>query len=233
MKLAGEILDALVRGEEDFMKIEIGKNFPSYFKPSYPEEFELFSHFETVSGIPAVLFAVTTWKENGKPNVCFHAWSCFHGDKTAFFTVMGGLYQHTHTYANIQREQCFCINFLPVSCYDRLVDTIKNNNYESDEFQTGGFTVQAAKTVYAPVIQEAFINIECTLKEVQDLSGAGITAMVIGQVQHISVEEDYAQGYEERYGKEGFMMLVPAPRDLITGEAAQSAVATLHIERLD
>lgn len=102
------------------MKIEIEKDFPQYFKPAYPEEFELFSHFEVTAGIPTVLFAVTTWKENGKPNVCFHSWSCFHGDKTAFFAVMGNLYQHTHTYANIQREKCFCINFLPISCYDRL-----------------------------------------------------------------------------------------------------------------
>lgn len=27
------------------MKIEIGADFPQYFKPSYPEEFELFHHF--------------------------------------------------------------------------------------------------------------------------------------------------------------------------------------------
>lgn len=27
------------------MKIEIGKDFPPHFKPAYPEEFELFSHF--------------------------------------------------------------------------------------------------------------------------------------------------------------------------------------------
>ena len=87
------------------MKIEIEKDFPQYFKPSYPEEFELFSHFEVTAGIPTVLFAITTWKENGKPNVCFHSWSCFHGDKTAFFAVMGNLYQHTHTYANIKREK--------------------------------------------------------------------------------------------------------------------------------
>lgn len=70
------------------MKIEIGKDFPKYFKPSYPEEFDLFSHFEVTAGIPTVLFAITTWKENGEPNVCFHSWSCFHGDKTAFFAVM-------------------------------------------------------------------------------------------------------------------------------------------------
>ena len=66
------------------------------------------------------MFAITTWKENGKPNVCFHSWSCFHGDKTAFFAVMGNLYQHTHTYANIKREKCFCINFLPISYYDTM-----------------------------------------------------------------------------------------------------------------
>lgn len=41
------------------MKIEIEKDFPQYFKPAYPEEFELFSHFEVTAGIPTVLFAVT------------------------------------------------------------------------------------------------------------------------------------------------------------------------------
>lgn len=65
------------------MKIEIGKDFPQYFIPSYPEEFELFSHFETTAGIPTVLFAITTWKEY----VCIHSWSCFHGDKTAFLQL--------------------------------------------------------------------------------------------------------------------------------------------------
>ena len=109
------------------MKIEIEKDFPQYFKPAYPEEFELFSHFEVTAGIPTVLFAVTTWKENGKPNVCFHSWSCFHGDKTAFFAVMGNLYQHTHTYANIQREKCFCIRKilgLPKSSVDDALELV-------------------------------------------------------------------------------------------------------------
>ena len=215
------------------MKIEIGKDLPRYFKPAYPEEFDLFSHFEVTAGIPTVLFAVTTWKENGKPNVCFHSWSCFHGDKNAFFAVLGNLYQHTHTYANIQREKCFCINFLPVSFYDKLVSTIHYNEMDDDEFSAGGFTVSNAKTIHAPTVSEAFLTMECTLKEIQDLSGAGITAMVIGQVQHISVEEAYAQGYELRYGKNGFMMLIPAPQDLVTGEPNQSAIATVHIEKYD
>lgn len=215
------------------MKIEIGKDFPKYFKPSYPEEFELFSHFEVTAGIPTVLFAITTWKENGKPNVCFHAWSCFHGDKTAFFAVMGNLYRHTHTFANIEREKCFCINFLPISYYDKLVATIDYNGYEDDEFETGGFTLSRAKTINAPLIDEAFINMECVLNDIQDLSGAGITAMVIGQVQHISVDEEYARGYEKRYGEDGFMALIPAPQDLVTGEPNRSAIANIDIKMYD
>lgn len=215
------------------MKLEFGQEFPSYFRPAYPEEFELFSHFEVTAGIPNVLFAITTWKENGKPNVCFHAWSCFHGDKTAFFAVMGNLYQHTHTYANIQRERCFCINFLPMSYYGKLVETIHQNEDETDEFAAGGFTLSQARTVHAPVIEEAFLSMECTLKEIQDLSGAGITAMVVGQVRHMSVEETYAQGYLPRYGKDGYMMLVPAPQNLVSGEPGQSAIAAVKIEMYD
>ena len=215
------------------MKIEIGSDFPKYFKPSYPEEFELFHHFEVTAGIPTVLFAVTTWKENGKPNVCFHSWSCFHGDKTAFFAVMGNLYQHTHSYKNIQREKCFGINFLPISSYDRLVDTIHHNELDDNEFDVGGFTLYDGKKIHAPMIQEVFVNMECTLKDIQDLSGSGITAMIIGQVMHILVEKEYAQGYDKRYGKDGFMMLVPAPQNLVTGDPNQSAIATLNIEKYD
>lgn len=54
-------------------KIEIGTEFPRHFQSLYPEEFSLFSHLETASSIPSVLFAITTWKENGRPNICFHA----------------------------------------------------------------------------------------------------------------------------------------------------------------
>lgn len=215
------------------MKIEIGRELPKYFKSLYPEEFDLFSHFEMTAGIPTPLFAITTWKENGRPNVCFHAWSCFHGDKTAFFAVMGNLYQHTHTYANVRREQCFCINFLPISYYDRLVATINQNGEEDDEFQVGGFTVEEAKTIHAPAVREAFLTMECTLEQMQDLSGAGITSMIVGRVQHASVEESYARGYAKRYGAEGFMMLVPGPQDLVTGEPGQSAIATVDIKKYD
>ncbi len=64
------------------------------------------------------LFAVTTWKENRN------------------------LYQHIHTYTNIRREQYFYINFLLISCYDRLADTINQNDEEDDKLRVGGFTME-------------------------------------------------------------------------------------------
>lgn len=214
------------------MKIEIGRQFPSHFRPAYPEEFALFSHLEVASAVPSALFAITTWKENGLPNVCLHAWSCFHGDRTAFFAVLGGLYQKTHTYANILRDRCFCLNFLSLRYYDRLVETIRQNGEETDEFAAGGFTRTRAKTVNAPCIEEAFLTMECTLEDARDLSGAGVMAMITGRVERVAVEEGYAQGYA-RYGEDGFMLLVPAPQDLKTGAPAQSAIAIPRIRKLD
>lgn len=71
------------------------------------------------------------------------------------------------------------------------------------------------------------------MEQMQDLSGAGITSMIVGRVQHASVEESYARGYAKRYGEEGFMMLVPGPQDLVTGEPGQSAIATVDIKKYD
>ena len=213
------------------MKIEIGIERPACFQPAYPEEFDLFSHLELAAAIPQVLFAVTTWKENGKPNVCFHSWSCFHGDRTAFFAVLGNLYQHTHTYANIKRTRGFAVNFLPVHYYDALIETIRQNELDADEFSAGGFTLENARTISAPIIQESFLTLECSLKSMEDLSGAGITAMVVGQVRHAWIDADLSP--ESRCGKAGYMLLMPGAQNLSTGEPNPSIIASLTIEKRD
>lgn len=213
------------------MKIEIGIERPACFQPAYPEEFDLFSHLELAAAIPQVLFAVTTWKENGKPNVCFHSWSCFHGDRTAFFAVLGNLYQHTHTYANIKRTRGFAVNFLPVHYYDALLETIRQNKLDADEFSAGGFTLENARTISAPIIQESFLTLECSLKSMEDLSGAGITAMVVGQVRHCWIDADLSP--ESRCGKAGYMLLMPGAQNLSTGEPNPSIIASLTIEKRD
>ncbi len=215
------------------MKLQVGTERPGHFQPGYPEQWDIVSHLECAAGIPQALFAITTRKENGRPNVCFHSWSCFHGDKTAFFAVLGGLFQHTHTYANILREGVFCLNFLPLSAYEGLCKTILYNQEDLDEIQAGGFTLEPAATMDAPCIRESFLQLECTLEEAKDLSGAGITAMVTGRVQQVRVEEAYARELDRRYGPAGFMLLASAPQNLQTGQASPSRILTLNVARYD
>mgnify|MGYP000236463962 FL=1 len=215
------------------MKLQVGTERPGHFQPGYPEQWDIVSHLECAAGIPQALFAITTRKENGRPNVCFHSWSCFHGDKTAFFAVLGGLFQHTHTYANILREGVFCLNFLPLSAYEGLCKTILYNQEDLDEIQAGGFTLEPAATMDAPCIRESFLQLECTLEEAKDLSGAGITAMVTGRVRQVRVEEAYAKELDRRYGPAGFMLLASAPQNLQTGQASPSRILTLNIARYD
>lgn len=215
------------------MKLQVGTERPGHFQPGYPEQWDIVSHLECAAGIPQALFAITTRKENGRPNVCFHSWSCFHGDKTAFFAVLGGLFQHTHTYANILREGVFCLNFLPLSAYEGLRKTILNNQEDLDEIQAGGFTLEPAATMDVPCIRESFLQLECTLEEAKDLSGAGITAMVTGRVRQVRVEEAYAKELDRRYGPAGVMLLASAPQNLQTGQASPSRILTLNIARYD
>ena len=40
-------------------------------------------------------------------------------------------------------------------------------------------------------------------------------------------------GCEKRYGKDGFVMLIPAPQDLVTGEPNRSAIANADIKKYD
>ena len=215
------------------MKLQVGTERPGHFQPGYPEQWDIVSHLECAAGIPQALFAITTRKENGQPNVCFHSWSCFHGDKTAFFAVLGGLFQHTHTYANILREGVFCLNFLPLSAYEGLCKTILYNQEDLDEIQAGGFTLEPAATLDVPCIRESFLQLECTLEEAKDLSGAGITAMVTGRVRQVRVQEAYAKELDRRYGPAGFMLLASAPQNLQTGQASPSRILTLNIARYD
>lgn len=215
------------------MKLQVGTERPGHFQPGYPEQWDIVSHLECAAGIPQALFAITTRKENGQPNVCFHSWSCFHGDKTAFFAVLGGLFQHTHTYANILREGVFCLNFLPLSAYEGLCKTILYNQEDLDEIQAGGFTLEPAATMDVPCIRESFLQLECTMEEAKDLSGAGITAMVTGRVRQVRVEEAYAKELDRRYGPAGFMLLASAPQNLQTGQASPSRILTLNIARYD
>ena len=206
------------------MKFSVGKQRPAHYRPAYPEEFDLFSHLELCAAVPQALFAITTWKENGLPNLCPHAWTCFHGDRTTFFAVMGNLYQHTHTYRNIVRDGCFCINFLSLKHYEAMMRAIRENGDDTDEFAAAGLTRERCEEINAPAIRESFLTMECRLLEARDLSGAGVAAMVTGEVVRVRVEESFARGEKDRFGEDGFLLLAPGPQNMESGAPSPTAI---------
>jgi flavin reductase (DIM6/NTAB) family NADH-FMN oxidoreductase RutF len=212
------------------MKIEIGNTKPDNFIDRWPGEFRIFSHFEMALGIPHSLFLITTLKENGKSNACFQSWSSFSGDSGGYFAITP-IVQTTHTYQNILRTKEFCINFINARYFDACYKTIINNSDDTDEIAAGGFTAEQARCISVPRIQEAFLSIECTFHSNIDLSGKGITSLIIGKVLSAAIDDDYLNGSEKKYGKDGFMYYLYDLQDFTSGDQGERKVASLNILR--
>jgi flavin reductase (DIM6/NTAB) family NADH-FMN oxidoreductase RutF len=211
------------------MKIEIGNSKPDNFIDRWPGEFKIFSHFEMALGIPHNLFLITTVKENGRPNACFQSWSSFSGDCGGYFAITP-LVRTTHTYRNILRTGEFCINFINASYFDACYKTITNNSEDDDEIAAGGFTAEPGRCIRVPRIREAFLSLECTLHSNTDLSGKGITSLIIGKVLWAAVEDDYLNG-GKKYGEDGFMYYLYDLQDFASGDQGERKVASLNILR--
>ena len=212
-------------------KIETGAARPETFPEQWPGQCEVFSHLEYACGIPSILYAVTTYKENGLGNVCCGAWASFPGDGGGFYALVP-LPASTHTLTNIRRTGEFCVNFLPVRHFDALMRTVRQNGMEDDEFTEGGFTPEPARTVGAPRIAESFLTLECRAERIEALSDSGRMMLVKGRVLNAVSAPDHAQGVDKRYGPEGFVLNINEPRNLLAHHSdAPSALATLHVGR--
>ncbi len=212
------------------MKIEIGTDRPGHFVAEWPRQFDIFSHFEFVCGIPQTLFAVTTYKKNRMPNVCPQSWSSFVSGKDGYYAVLGGLMERTHTYRNIERERCFCVNFLSPEYYGAMMRSIESNGESADEFAVCGFSPLPCRTIDAPSIAESFLSLECELSDIAT-PASGAVSLVIGKVLRVTAEENYADGIDAKYGEAGFSFNIHSPMNVKTGVCDDVGVATLKPPR--
>ena len=60
----------------------------------------------------------------------------------AVISFMPGLTPDSHTGTNILRDREFCVNFLSSKFYAACKKTVEENEYETDEIFTGGFTAE-------------------------------------------------------------------------------------------
>ena len=211
------------------MKREISMESAELLYENWSGQFNTFSHMEFACSIPQSLFLISTLKENGQPNLCFHSWSCFGGDEGGYFAVMQNGSHSSHTYENIVRENEFCINFVSADYYSNCIATITHNSANDDEFAAGHFTAEKSAKIKTPRVREAFMTLECQLACNVDLTRKGINSMIIGRVLHASVDEKYIEGVDLRYGKKGFMFNIHEPADYATGQLDDTYVATLEV----
>jgi hypothetical protein len=82
-----------------------------------------------------------------------------------------------------------------------------------------------------PRLREAFLSLECVFDSQRDLSGQGISALVIGKVVWAAMEADYMNGSEKKYGPDGFMYYLYELADFATSDQGVRKVATLNVGR--
>jgi flavin reductase (DIM6/NTAB) family NADH-FMN oxidoreductase RutF len=211
------------------MKLELGKNKPDLLKEEWPGEYTVFSWMEYVTAIPQPLFLITTYKENKIPNACFHAWSTFTGEGNTYFVVLS-LLKNTHTYVNIQREKSFGINFPDHKDLKQCYSTIENNEDGVDEISQSGFTLEEAHFIDAPRIKECFMNLECKFEWEKELFPGSQWALICGSVQHMALNQEFAQADAIKRCKEyGVMYNVHAPTNPVTGDKDESYIAKLAV----
>lgn len=196
-------------------------------------QFDAFAPFEFICGIPQPLFMITTYKDNGLANACFHSWSCFSGDAGGYYAILSALGRQSHTYRDIMRDRVFCVNFLSHEYYGNCMETIRHNSLAENEIAAGGFTLEECREIACPKIKESFLTLECKLEHDVDLSRRNIVSLIIGRVTHISMDEDYMVGVDRKYSEKGFMFNINSPVDFATGKCDRitSAYPKLFDER--
>lgn len=173
-----------------------------------------FSWMDYITAIPAPLFVVTTYKNNGKPNACLQSWACFSGSPNGFYAILSSVNKAGHLYQSIREKREAVINFPSYDWYDKCLNTIDNNGFDDDEITMSGLTAAHASLVDAPLIKECFLNLECRYLWEREIIEGSSHVLICLEVVNICVEEAYLdENKQGRYGDTGYLYNVHYPID--------------------
>ena len=170
------------------MKHEIGIERQPHFQEAWPNAYQIFSWLEYAISIPYPTFLITTLKENGKPNACWHSWGCFDGEGQGYYSLLT-VGQGGHTYDNILRTGEWCINLPTLAQREQCQKTIEYNGMDNDEITDAGFTAEPSRVIRSPRIAECLVNVECTLKWHHPLYEGSRRRVFVGQIVHLAMDE--------------------------------------------
>ena len=159
---------------------------PKTISEGREDTFHIFHWLYHVINLPNLMFYITTYKDNGKNNVCLHAWGYVDSDPNDGTYFILSLNKHGHTYQNLQRQGVFCINFQTQE-NPSLGKTVRHNAYEDDEIRAPGLTPEACVKIHAPRIGECGLHLECEVIWQQDIAQSS-KAVIASRVVYATLE---------------------------------------------
>lgn len=204
------------------------ENMPEVVKESWPGQFNIFCWIDHVINMPLPLYLITTYKENGLPNACFHSWSHFEGNGKSGEYIILGLNTNGHTYQNIKRSGVFCINYPSFDQIRNCHATIRHNQYEADEIMEGGFTAEASKRIDAPRIKECCLSLECTYVKECEIDQDCNSNLVFSKVLHVGASDAAIEtDFRRRMEKMNLMLNFREQINPLTGASNQGGIVRL------
>lgn len=95
------------------------------------------------------------------------------------------------TWTNVNQTREFVVATVVPRIARQMVDCAADLPYGDSEFAFSGLTPAAAQRVAAPLVAEAPVNIECTLRETLQIGdGPGSARLIFGEIRAIHVADE-------------------------------------------
>lgn len=152
--------------------------------------------------LPRPIGWISTIDERGRPNLApfsFFNVVCPRPPTVVFCPMVRGADGQTKdTLNNIRATGEFVVNIVT----EELVTAMNRSSIEAppefDEFAYAGVTPAASQTVRPPRVQESPVHFECRLRQIVEISSEpGGGSLVIGEIQHIHVDERVLVGNDK------------------------------------
>lgn len=173
-----------------------------------------FHWMEFVTQIPAPLYIMTSYKNNGLSNACMQSWTTFTGGKNGFYAIVSYVNKYGHLYQTLHETGEAVINFMSADLYDKCMATIRHNGFDDDEITEAGLTAVKAEKVNAPMIEECFLNLECKLKWEKEIAEGDDSILACLEIVNVHMEERHLDENDlGRTGKTGILYNIHHPID--------------------
>lgn len=135
---------------------------------------------------PTETVVVSAYDENGKAEVCTLAFYMVSSHKPPCVTIAINATQRRKTLKSLLAQKAFVLGFPGISQAKETDYLGVETGYEADKLKNIGFTTSKAKQVYAPIINEFLLSLEC---EVVHTVTVGSHMQVTGEVKNIIADE--------------------------------------------